>query len=78
MVRHLHGTGMLYQKIFAHAESLRSQLSQLGEASTLAQLDFKHLGIRSSAISKDDMRSVPSQTIFDLHIVLANKQFHHA
>lgn len=62
------------QRVFAHAESLRSQLSQLGKASALAQLDFKHLGISSSAISKDDMKSVPSQTIFNLLIVLANKQ----
>lgn len=74
VARHLHGTGMLSSKIFAHAESLRSQLSQLGKASALSQLDFKHLGISSSAISKDDMRSVPSQTIFDLLILLANKQ----
>jgi hypothetical protein len=65
---------MLYSGIFAHAESLRSQLMQLGKPAALAQLDFKQLGVSSTSITKDDIKNKLPEMIFDLLTALANKQ----
>ena len=74
--RHLHGTTGLYCKIFSHAESLRSQLVQSGRSVARSLMQHKHLGANYSSIltKLDDMREIPNEMIFDLLMVLANKQ----
>jgi hypothetical protein len=69
--RHLHGSTGFYSKIYRHAESIRSQLEQQGRKVCRSH---KSLGVNYSSIKLDEMREIPNEFIFDLLMVLANKQ----
>jgi hypothetical protein len=72
--RHLHGSTGFYSKIYGHAESLRSQLEQQGRKVSRSLMQHKSLGVNYSSIKLDEMREIPNEFIFDLLMVLANKQ----
>ena len=47
---------------------------QSGRSVARSLMQHKHLGVNYSSIKLDDMREIPNEMIFDLLMVLANKQ----